>query len=102
MFVRMFRFTTGSLKEVYDCATRVYSAFQMCSHRGLRMRTEKTGYCSFSFTAFQRVLSMESVFAAHYVRGELIAVFAAMPTNVAFQWISVAMATHVDGVHDMV
>lgn len=36
------------------------------------------------------------------MRGEFVAVFAAVAADVAFQRIPVAMATHVDGVHDVV
>lgn len=42
------------------------------------------------------------MFTTDNVRGELIAVFAAVTTDVALQRISISMATHVDGVHDMV
>lgn len=51
---------------------------------------------------FLPILLVEGVFTTDYMRGELIAVFAAVTTDVALQWISVSMATHVDGVHDMV
>lgn len=48
------------------------------------------------------VLLLESVLAADNVRGELIAVFAPVTTDVALHWISVSVATHMDGVHYMV
>lgn len=37
-----------------------------------------------------------------YVRRELIAVLAPVATDVALQRVPVAVAAHVDGVHDMV
>lgn len=40
--------------------------------------------------------------AAGYVGGELVTVPAAVATNVAFERIAEAVASHVDGVHDVV
>lgn len=48
------------------------------------------------------VLSLERMFTADDMRGELVTVFAVVTTDVAFQRIPVSMATHVDGVHDVV
>lgn len=55
-----------------------------------------------SFSKFLPILLLEGVFTTYYVRGELIAVLAPVTTDVALQWISVSVATHVDGVHDMI
>lgn len=44
----------------------------------------------------------KGVFSTDDVRGELVAIFAAVAADVALEWVSVTMATHVDGVHDVV
>ncbi len=44
----------------------------------------------------------EGVFSADDVRGELVAIFAAVAADVALEWVSVTVAAHVDGVHDVV
>lgn len=36
------------------------------------------------------------------VRGELVAIFATVAADVALQGVSVAVAAHVDGVHDVI
>lgn len=106
MIVQLFRFTIISLKRslCYDCATLVYSAVQLCSLRpGCKDGYQAIApFPSLSFPSFLPILLLEGVFTTDYVRGELIAVFAAVTTDVALQRISVSVATHVDGVHDMV
>lgn len=49
----------------------------------------------------ERAISV-AVFPSGHVRGELIAVLAAIATQVALEGVAEAMAAHVDGVHDMV
>ncbi len=44
----------------------------------------------------------KGVFSADDVRGELVAIFAAVAADVALEWVSVTVAAHVDGVHDVV
>lgn len=80
-----------------------YTCLQCHSTAQSQRSGDKDGYQAIApFPSFLPILLMEGVFTADYVRGELVAVFAAVTTNVALQWISVSVATHVDGVHDMV
>ena len=46
--------------------------------------------------------SSEDVFSADDVGGELVAVSAAVTTDVALQGLAEAMATHVEGEHDVI
>lgn len=80
-------------------------SFKQCSLRGQGIRADirlLLLFPSLPFPLIPTILSLEGVFTADYVRGELVAVSAAVTTDVALQWISVSVAAHMDGVHDMV
>lgn len=102
MIVQLFRFTLSSLKRsLWLCYTFLHCHSIVESQRS----GDRDGYqaiAPFPSLSFLPILLLESVFTTDYVRGELIAVFAAVTTDVTLKWISVTMATHVDGVHDMV
>ncbi len=47
-------------------------------------------------------VNSEAVLSTRDVRWELVAVLTAVTTKVTLEWVSEAMASHVDGVHDVV
>lgn len=59
--------------------------------------------CVYIYISYlHRVPLTKGVHSADDVRGELVAIFAAMAADVTLEGVSVAMATHVDGVHDVI
>lgn len=56
--------------------------------------------CSRNASAVKQLT--KGVFPADDVRRELVAIFAAVAADVAFQRVSISVAAHVDGVHDVV
>lgn len=57
---------------------------------------------SFDSVPGSRLCLAKGVHSADDVRGELVAIFAAVAADVTLEGVSVAVATHVDGVHDVI
>lgn len=91
---------TSSVKWVCDCATLQQCFQTVWSREASGMRVDVKLLLPFLDPSL--ISSPEGVFTADDVRGKLIAVFAVVTTNVAFQWIPVSVTTHVDGVHDVI
>lgn len=104
MIVKLFRFAISSLKRKSVIVLHLSTMpFNNTVSEEIRtdIRVLLLSLLCLSLN-FLPILLLEGVFTPYYVRGELIAVLAPVTTDVALQWISVSVATHVDGVHDMV